>query len=158
MSQITRVLVTVAVALTVLVGVVPSHAQFVGGGAPAGAPYQMYSVTGVAEGGGLSTVFTCTNAGEVTAAIAVQLFDQNGAAQNNSPALSVPPGGTAQFATLPVVPFSPDQLLFPVNVFSKGSAKIWANTKKVICSALLANSANGMASLPVISKVKQKGD
>ncbi len=88
----------------------------------------------------------------------MQLFDQNGAAQNASPALAVPPGGSAQFATAGAAPFSPDQLLAPVSAFSKGAAKIWSDAKKLQCGAMLVNTAtSGWASLPVIAK-KQKGD
>jgi hypothetical protein len=63
-----------------------AQAQFVGGAAPAGAPYQVFAVPGAAAGGGLATIFTCTNASDTTLNVAVQLFDQNGCARNNASA------------------------------------------------------------------------
>jgi hypothetical protein len=138
-----------------------AHAQFVGGAPPAGTPYLMFTVPGVAQAPGQSTIFTCTNPNGVTANIAVQLFDQNGAPQNASPALAVPPGGTVQFATGATAPFSPDQSLSPVSGFTKGAAKIWSDQKKLQCEATrVTNNGSSLstAALPTNAKGKQKGD
>jgi len=137
---------------------VAAQAQFVGGPAPAGTGRLIFTVPGVAHAAGLSTLFTCTNPNDVTANIAVEVFDQNGAVQNASPALAVPPGGSVQFAVAPTAPFSADQYLNPVSNFTKGAGKIWSDAKKLQCGAILVNTFNAAwANLPVIAK-KQRGD
>lgn len=139
-----------------------AQAQFVGGVAPAGAPYQVFAVPDVAHTGNLASVFTCTNASDVTVNVAVQVFDRNGAQMNASPALAIPPGGTAQFATALLEPFSADQDLSPVGPFAKGSAKIWSSSRSLLlCGAVSASTYGGtfsMRNLTIVSKLKQKGD
>ncbi|MCK6555029.1 hypothetical protein L6Q96_10690 [Candidatus Binatia bacterium] len=138
-----------------------ARAQFVGGGAPTGTAYQVYSVPGAAHAAGLSTIFSCTNPTGTSANVAVQLFDANGALLNASPALAVAPGATVQFATGATAPFGPDQTLNPVTGFTKGSAKIWSSGRSLLCTAILAGTWAGntfWAPLTIAAKLKQKGD
>jgi hypothetical protein len=149
--------------LVVGMGFAPSpraNAQFAGGSAPTGTPVLNFTVPGVHAFSGFSTVFTCTNPTGMTVDVAVELFDQNGAAQNLAVPLSLPPGGTKQFATYSVT-FNPDQLLNPVNFVGgwKGAAKIWSTSNTLHCSAILAHTAGNWAPLPLIARgKKQKGD
>lgn len=151
-------------ALLLLLALAPAaRAQFVGGAAPAGADKLVFTVPGAAHAAGLSTIFTCTNPNGGTANIAVETFDHNGAQQNASPALAVPPGGTVQFATTPTAPFSPDQYLNPVTNFTEGAAKIWSDAKKLQCGAervaIIAGISAAMVKLTVVARGKtQKGD
>ena len=135
-----------------------AHAQYIGGTPPAGTSFLSFTTTGVASAAGFSTFFTCTNPYGFNINIAVQVFDQNGSAMNASPALSVPPGGTTQFATGNAAPFVPDQILSPVNSFTKGAAKIWSDQKNIHCEAFLACTA-GLHDLRLIAQgKKQRGD
>jgi hypothetical protein len=75
----------------------------------------------------------------------------------------VPPGSTAQLATGPTAPFSPDQHLSAVTGFTRGTAKIWSNAKSIHCGAILAGRIGpgtcSMADLRVIAQgKKQRGD
>ena len=125
--------------------------------------YHLYSVPGVIAGGGLDTYFSCTST-EATATIqaGVEIFaSPGGAAANDAAATSLPvgPGATVIFGTSSAVGISINSNL-GAGGFSKGSARILATSKKLVCTAFLADPGNApptsMAQLTIIAKLKQK--
>ncbi len=114
---------------------------------------------------GLATVFACTNAGDTTVTIAVEVFGPAGGTGLNNPAttaLSMASGATVMFATQATAGLSLDYNL-GLGIISKGSARVLATEKKgIICSAFLADPASPppavMVSLSIVVKTKQRGD
>ena len=93
--------------------------------------------------------------------VGVELFGPGGGAPGNDAAatsLSVAPGGTVIFGTGPAAGISVSSSLG--GLFSKGSARILATSKKLACTAFLADAGNApptsMAQLTIIAKLKQK--
>jgi hypothetical protein len=121
----------------------------------------LYSVPGVIGGGGLGTYFACTSTDTVSIQVGVELFGPAGGAPANDAAassLSVAAGGTVIFGTGAAAGISISSNLG--GGFSKGSARILATSKKVACTAFLADVGNApptsMAQLTIIKKTTQK--
>ena len=122
----------------------------------------LYSVPGVRHSGGLDTFFSCTSL-ETTATIqvGVEVFGgPGGAPVNDAAATSLPlgPGATQTFGTQSAVGISVGSNLgAPV---SQGSARILATSKKLACTAFIADAGNApptsMVQLTIIAKLKQK--
>ena len=126
------------------------------------ATLHVYSVPGGIEGGGLGTYFSCTSTDTATMQVGVELFGSAGGAPENDAAatsLSVAAGATVMFGTQSAVGLSIDSNLGGGG--SKLSARILATSKKLICTAFLADRGNApptsMVHLDVISKLKQRG-
>src|SRR5438093_6523595 len=124
--------------------------------------FHLYSVPGVIAGGGLGTYFSCTSTDTATMQIGVELFGPAGGAPGNDAAatsLSVAPGATVIFGTGAAAGISISSNLSGGSM-SKGSARILATSKKLACTAFLADDGNAppasMASLTIIAKLKQK--
>lgn len=99
---------------------------------PGATTQHLYSVPGVINGGGLGTFFSCT---------------------------STAPGATVTFGTSAAAGISIDSGLAAGPV-SKGSARILATSKSLICTAFVADTfgaptASGWQ-LTIIAKTKQK--
>ena len=123
--------------------------------------FHLYSVPGVIAGGGLGTYFSCTSTDTATMQIGVELFGPAGGAPGNDAAatsLSVAPGATVMFGTGTAAGLSISSNLG--DGFSNGSARILATSKKLVCTAFLADPGNApptsMAQLTIIAKLKQK--
>ena len=128
--------------------------------------YHLYSVSGVNGGGGaqFGTYFSCTSTDSTPIQVGVQIFVAGGGGPANDAAatsLSVGPGQTVLFGTLNGGGFI---LNSDLNVLSglAGSARILATSKKLICSAFLADRLNSpptsMVYLTMVSKLKQRGE
>ena len=123
----------------------------------------LYSVPGVEASGVLDTFFSCTSTEETaTMQVGVELFAGAGGAPINDAAatsLSVGPGATVIFGTRGAAGISINSNLSGGG-FSKGSARILATSKKLACTAFLADANNApptsMAQLTIIAKLKQK--
>src|SRR5439155_12038286 len=123
----------------------------------------LYSVPGViAGGGGLETFFGCTSTDTAPMQVGVELFCSAGGAPCNdavATSLSVAPGATVIFGTGGAAGISINSNLG--GGFSKGSARILATSKKLACTAFVADAGNApptsMVHLDMISKLKQKG-
>ena len=117
----------------------------------------LYSVPGVIANGALESFFSCTSTDSTAMQVGVELFGPPGGGPFNDAAatsLSVAPGATVIFGTSAAV---------STNLgggFSKGSARILATSKKLVCTAFLADPSNApptsMAQLTIIAKLKQK--
>src|SRR2546425_9927560 len=94
--------------------------------------------------------------------VGVEVFPSPGGAPCNDAAatsLSVAPGATVIFGTGAAAGISIDSSVGGCS-FSKGSARILATSKKLACTAFLADRGNApptsMAQLTIIAKLKQK--
>ena len=104
----------------------------------------LYSVPGVIGGGGLGTYFACTSTDTAAMQVGVELFGPAGGAPGNDAAatsLAVAPGATVIFGTSAAAGISIDSSL--AGAFSsKGSARILATSKKLACTAFVADVGN----------------
>src|SRR5438552_4582757 len=123
----------------------------------------LYSVPGVIAGaGGIETYFSCTSTDTATMQAGVELFGGPGGAPANDAAatsLSVAPGATVIFGTGGAAGILIDSNLSG-GIMDKGSARVLATSKKLACTAFLADPGNApptsMAQLTIIAKLKQK--
>ena len=122
----------------------------------------LYTVPGVISGTGLGTFFSCTSLEETaTMQVGVEIFGSLGGAPVSdaaATALSLGPGETRIFGTtLPVGISVNSQVPGPG---SKGSARILATSKKLACTAFIADTGNAPPTsawqLTIIAKLKQK--
>src|SRR5438552_13411212 len=153
------------VAITTCLAVTPSLAGIADTPLPVLTPgattLHLYSVPGVIAGGGLATYFSCTSTDTATMQVGVEVFGSAGGAPFNDAAassLSLAPGATVIFGTGGAAGISISSSLG--GGFSKGSARILATSKKLACTAFLADDGNApptsMAQLTIIAKLKQK--
>ncbi len=129
---------------------------------PGAKTVHLYSVPSVIATVELDTFFGCTSM-EATATmqVGVELFGAGGAPINDAVAtsLSVAPGATVIFGTSGAVGISTSSTLLG-GFFSKGSARILATSKKLACTAFIAEENHVpptlMTSVTIIAKTKQK--
>ena len=121
----------------------------------------LYAVPGVIDIGGLITFFACTSTDTAPMKVGVELFFSGGGAPANdavATSLTVGPGATVFFGTGPSVGISIN--LNVGGLASKGSARILSTSKKLACTAFIADNGNApptsMAYLTIIAKTKQK--
>jgi hypothetical protein len=126
--------------------------------------FHVYSVPGIQSVGPLSTFFSCTSTDTATMQVGVETFNFLGGAPDNDPvatSVSVVPGGTVVFGTTPSATFSISSDLAP-GFISKGSARILATSRKLICTAYLADPVNvpptSMVHLTIVKVTSQQGD
>jgi hypothetical protein len=130
---------------------------------PGAKTVHLYSVPGVIAGvGGLGTVFACTSTATQPIQVGVEIFSSVGGAPTNdgtATSLNLNPGATALFGTALAAGFNITSNLAGGG-FSRGSARILATSKNVICTAFLADFINpaptAMTYLTIVAKVKQK--
>ncbi len=123
----------------------------------------LYSVPGVIRAGGLATFFSCTSTDTASMQVGVEVFGPAGGAPINDPvatSLSVAPGATVTFGSAAVgISISSDLAFGGV---SKGSARILATSRKLACTAFVADQGNAPPTsswqLTIIKKTKQKGE
>jgi hypothetical protein len=110
----------------------------------------------------LATFFSCTNLDAVAVTVGVELFGGFGGAAYNDAAgtsISILPGGTWNFATS-----APLWSSFTVDLggagMEYGSARILATSKKIACTAFVADNTSfppaSAWQLTIIAKTKQK--
>jgi hypothetical protein len=125
----------------------------------------LYSVSGV--GGtviaGCATYFSCTSTDTASMQVGIEVFGGAGGGPVNdatATSVSVPPGGSVMFGTGSAVAISIDSNLGTGPV--RGSARILSTSKKLICTAFLADRDNApptsMVYLTIVKKVNQKGE
>jgi hypothetical protein len=123
----------------------------------------LYSVPGVISSGGLRTFFSCTSTDAATMQVGVEIFGAPGGAPGNDAAatsLAVGPGATVIFGTGAAVGISIDSNIGGFG--SKGSARILATSRKLVCTAFVADTGNAPPTsswqLNILKKKSQKGD
>jgi hypothetical protein len=111
--------------------------------------------------GGLGTFFSCTSTDTTTQQAGVELFPSGGGAPANdaaATALTIGPGATVMFGTSVAAGLSVNSSLG--GGFSKGSARILSTSKKLVCTAFVADITNAPPTtswaLTIIAKLKQK--
>jgi len=124
--------------------------------------YQVFSVPGYIRSGGLSSFFSCTSTDTATMQVGVEVFGSAGGAPFNdavATSLGVVPGGNVIFGTSSAVGIVVNS---NVGGSSHGSARILATSKKLVCTAFVADIGNAPPTtawqLNIIAKTKQKGD
>jgi hypothetical protein len=152
MNRIARLLV--AAVLTLSVAVPASAAATL-------AP--LFTVAGVMNTVALATYFACTNTDTVAESVGIEVFGQGGTqlVTATSNAVALGPQATILFGTQTAAALTVDAVPNPGPV-TKGSANIWTTSKKIVCSAFLAdtnaNPPASMTNLTIAYKGKQKGD
>jgi hypothetical protein len=122
----------------------------------------VYSVPGIIELLGLSTFYSCTNTDSGNIRIGIEAFGPAGGAAINNAAMTsvaVLPGGTVTFGGNSAVGIAVNSdLNLPMT--ARGSARILATSKKLICTAYTADTGNSPPAsawqLTIIAKTKQK--
>ncbi len=129
---------------------------------PGSTTQHLYSVPGVVSSGGLGTFFSCTSTDTVSVQVGVEVFAAPGGAAANEPvatSLPVAPGATVMFGTGAAAGLLVSGSL-GAGLIGKGSARILATSKKLACTAFLADVGKApptsMAHLTIIAKTKQK--
>ena len=146
--------------LTVAAG--PAVAGVVDSPLPAPFTQHVFTVPGVIQNGSSGTFFSCTNLDAANVTIGVEVFSSLGGAASNDAAatsLSVAQGATVMFGTITPVGYGINSNL-GAGPMSKGSARILGTSKKIACTAWVANFANDPPTsafqLTIIAKTKQK--
>ena len=123
--------------------------------------FHLYSVPGIIRSGSLGTYFSCTSTDTATMQVGVEVFGPAGGAPLNdavATSLSVAPGATVMFGSSAAgILIDTDPGIPPM---SKGSARILATSKKLVCTAFVADRGNDPPQtswqLTIIAKLKQK--
>jgi hypothetical protein len=131
----------------------------------AGKPtYHLYTVSGITSTGGLGTFFSCTSTDTAPMQVGVETFLQfgGGPANNVAPtSLTVSSGAMVTFGTGSAVAIAVDSAVFPCGS-CRGSARILSTSKKLVCTAYIADRFNApptsMTELKVVKNKTQKGD
>jgi hypothetical protein len=160
LSGVIGLLAAVSMATPALAGIVDSPLPVLVAGKKT---LHVYSVPSIVAIGGLDTFFGCTSTDPAAIQVGVELFGPGGGGPANdavATSLSVAPGATVLFGTSAAVGISIDSNLG--GFFSKGSARILATSKKLTCTAFVADSGNAPPTtswqLTIDKKLTQKGD
>jgi hypothetical protein len=127
--------------------------------------FHLYSVPGVIEFSGFGTYFSCTSTDAATIQVGVEVFDSDNQPSNDAVAtsFSLVPYHSVMFGTHQSFDglFDSNLSTFPIRGYP-GSARILATSKKLICTAFLADDSSypppSMVYLTIIKKTKQKGE
>lgn len=123
----------------------------------------LYTVPGVIQAGYAGTFFSCTSLDTANMRVSVEGFPTLGGGPETDAvagSLSLLPGETVVFATQSAAGI-------PVNTIigytsSRGSARILSTSKKLACTAFVADRANAAPTfgwqLTIIAKIKQRGE
>jgi len=128
-----------------------------------GKPAILGTVSGVVNGGGLATFFSCTNQSAISMQMTVGIFVDGGGDPCNdeaAAAVTIPPGGTKLIATQN----NADSSYFSTSPASTvdmfiaiGSARILTTGKGAVCSAFVADVSNSPPSSSYALAVAIKG-
>lgn len=126
----------------------------------------LYSVPSIINIGSLGTYFGCTSTDTAPMQVGVEIFGAGGAPANDAAAssLAVQPGATVIFGTTGAAGFSIESTVGGPGGGGpgggKGSARILATSKKLTCTAFVADFADNPPTtswqLTIIAKTKQK--
>jgi hypothetical protein len=140
----------------------PANAGVVDSPLPAPFTQHVFTVPGVINSAGIGAFFSCTNLDAVNVTIGVEIFGSAGGAAANDAAgtsLSVLPDATVTFGS-PAVGISIDSNYGVGGFLTKASARILATSKKIACTAYVADLGNAPPTvawqLTIIAKTKQK--
>lgn len=134
--------------------------------------HHVFTVPGVIKNNNIETVFSCTSLEKSgTIVVAVEVFGALGGAPLNDAstptgdgAETLQVGETATITTGATVAFHEDEIIDSLGPASvrNGSARIVSTSKRIACSAFIADELNdppgSMTSLTILYKQKQKGD
>jgi hypothetical protein len=162
MGQIVITLALCLIAAPALAGIADSPLPVLVAGKKT---FHVYSVSGVGHWGGYyGAYFSCTSTATVPMQVGVEVFDDAGGGPANdavTTSLSVDPGATARFGTASAVGIAIYSDL-GVGIVAGGSARILATSKKLVCTAFLAERFNApptsMVYLTIVKKLTQKGE
>jgi len=122
----------------------------------------LYSVPGAINFVGLGTFFSCTSTDTTAMEVGVEVFGTSGGAPLNDAAatsINLIPGATATFGTAVAAGIHTNATLGS-GIVTKGSARILSTSKKLACTAYIADIGNSpptsMAPLSIIKKTTQK--
>ena len=127
----------------------------------------LYTVVGVRDSANLATLFLCTSTertdGKVIR-IGVEVFNYDTTLANDVTAgdgvSTIVPGGSATLGTQDTASFDEDEII-DTGTINQGSARIFATSKNVLCSAMIVDPVNNpptsMVMLPVFRATKQGG-
>jgi hypothetical protein len=127
----------------------------------------VYSVSGVGGGAGglFGTYFSCTSTDAATIQVGVEVFPRLGGGPANdavATSLAVAPGQTVLFGTRNATGIINLDSDLAAGIVVLGSARILGTSKKLTCSAFLAEITSAppisMVQLNVIKQKTQKGD
>jgi hypothetical protein len=128
---------------------------------PGATTLHLYSVPGVIHVPGLRTFFSCTSTDTAAMQVGVEVFAGLGGAPANdatATSLNVAPGATVIFGTGSAVWISINSNVGGGS--SRNSARILATSKKLACTAFVADDGNTPPTsawqLTIIAKTKQK--
>lgn len=155
-----RLMVEVGLVAALVVAVLGhAHAGIADSPLPVGFSKHVWSVVGVTDNGIIKTAFSCANTDKSPTLVGVEVFDGAGTLLNVAgvSALMLAPGETGLFGTSSLSSHTADRTLGTAVHPGAGSARIVANTTKLMCSAWLTRG-DAMASLTITKKAKQKGD
>jgi hypothetical protein len=157
-----RIAVAALSGITALTLAAPMFAGIADSPVPAPFTNHLYSVPGVMNNGVLATYFSCTSTDTVTMQVGVELFGPAGGSPGNdavATSLSVAAGATVIFGTSAAAGISISSSLGGP-IMSKGSARILATSKKLACTAFVADPGNAPPTsgwqLTIIKKTTQK--
>jgi hypothetical protein len=126
--------------------------------------YHLYSVPGVVALPYLATYFSCSSTGTVAMKVGVEVFGSLGGGPVNDAAASsvtLLPGATVVFGTSPAAWIVTSDV-GSGNGIGRASARVLSTSKKLACTAFLADPANvpptSMVSLTIIKRTTQKGE
>jgi hypothetical protein len=121
-------------------------------------------VPGVIEQGVVSTYFSCTSTDTVPIKVGVETFPNLGGGPSNdavTTSVTAGPGATVILGTRTPSWTVIDGLL-GVGVLPRGSARILSTSKKLVCTAFLAEAGSApptfMNQLTIVAKTKQKAE
>ena len=128
----------------------------------------LYTVVGVMDDDHLTTVFNCASTERrngKTIEIGIEVFDKIGWLINEiavgEGTISVAPGHHVTLNTRGTLAFDEDENINTGGVINQGSARIFATSKNVLCSAMIVeiynNPPTSMVMLPVFRMTKQGG-
>ncbi len=152
-------------ALALSVAATPSHAGIVDTPLPVLTvgvdTLHLYSVPGIIRSIGLATFFSCTSTDTATMRVGVEAFSSGGGAPINdavATSVSVAPGATVILGSVAAgISITSD---LGIGTISKGSARILATSKKLACTAFIADNGNAPPTsawqLTIIKKTTQK--
>lgn len=124
----------------------------------------LYSVPGVVNNGVFATVFACTSTDTASMQVGVEVFSDFGGGPANdavATSLSVAPGSTVNFRTASFFWLGGLSWVLSPGPIETGSARILSTSKKLVCTAFVADPAYPPTTswqLTIVKQKKQKGD
>jgi hypothetical protein len=126
--------------------------------------FHLYSVPGIINNGLLTTLFSCTSTDTADMRVGVESFGSAGGSPSNDPvaaSFSVLPGGTVTFGCVSAASIAVNSVL-SCGPLSRGSARILATSRKLICTAYIVDPGNvpptSAWQLTIVKGTSQQGE